>query len=211
MSDLFRPLHRAAVRARRAVLVRRRSLAAVAAAVAVLAGLQATSAPPPATRQVVVAARDLPGGTVLGRGDLTHADFSPDSVPDGVVTAAAEVAGRTTAAPLRAGEPLTDVRLVSNDLLAGYPGRVAAPVRIADHGAVDLLEVGDRVDVLAADPQGRGPARRVADRATVAALPRAQETSLVSGGLVVLAVDPDTAATLATVGVSHYLSLVITH
>ena len=70
--------------------------------------------------------------------------------------------GRTLAAPLREGEPVTDVRVVAEGLLAGYPSLVAAPVRIADAGAVRLLRVGDRVDVVATDPaNGRA---EVADR-----------------------------------------------
>lgn len=203
-------LHLLARRTRRAVLVRRRLLAAVLAGTAVLVGLEAASPAPAATRTVLVAARDLPGGFVLGSADLTRVELPPVAVPRGAVSAA-EALGRTTAAPVRAGEPLTDVRLVSGDLLAGYPGRVAAPVRIADAGSVRLLRVGDRVDVLAADPRGGAGATVVADRAPVVALPRGGGGTLASGGLVVLAVDDSTAADLAAAAVSRYLSLVITH
>lgn len=203
-------LHQLARRARRAVLLRRRPLAALLTAAAVLVGLEAVSPAPAETRTVVVAARDLPGGAVLAHSDLARAELPPETVPRGVVTASRAV-GRTTAAPVRAGEPLTDVRLVGGDLLAGYPARVAAPVRIADAGAVRLLRVGDLVDVLAADPQGHAGATVVAARAPVVALPRGGGNALASGGLVVLAVDEDTAAGLATAGVTRYLSLVITH
>lgn len=196
-------------RVRRTLLVRRRLLAGVLAASAVAVGLQATSPASPSTRTVVVAARDLPGGTVLRGADLTTAELSPGAVPHGVVEGG-DALGRTTAAPLRSGEVVTDVRLVSGDLLAGYPGDVAAPVRIADAGSVALLRVGDRVDVLAADPQGGTGAVVVAERAPVVALPRSQQSTLAPGGLVVLAVDSATAAELAAAGVSHYLSLVLT-
>ncbi|MGZ4536782.1 MAG: SAF domain-containing protein, partial [Nocardioidaceae bacterium] len=63
-------LRRTYRRFRRAVLARRRLLAALCAAGAVAAGLQATSVPPPATASVLTAARDLPAGAVLGAGDL---------------------------------------------------------------------------------------------------------------------------------------------
>src|SRR5690242_13846156 len=102
LASILRPV-------RRAVLARRRALAAALTAVAVLAGLQAVAAPPPPHVPVAVAARDLPAGTVLAPGDVTTVDFAPGSVPSGL---AGEVAGRTLAAPLRAGEPVTDVRLV---------------------------------------------------------------------------------------------------
>jgi len=87
---------------------------------------------------------------------------------------------------------------------------VAAPVRVGDPGAVGLLRIGDRVDVIAADPQGGSEALVVAHAAPVVALPRAEDTALASGGLVVLAVSEETARGLASAAVSSYLSVVIT-
>jgi len=192
-------------------LARRRLLAATTAAFAVLVGLQAAAPAPPPTRQVPAAAHDLAAGAVVGRGDLTLTSLPPDSVPAGIVPSADDVVGRTTAGPVRAGEPITDVRLVGGTLLDGYPGRVAAPVRIGDPGAVMLLRPGDRVDVIAADPQGRTEAVVVAADAPVVSLPRADDTALASGGLVVLAVTSETAKALAAASVSAYLSVVVTH
>lgn len=200
-------------RLRRTLLARRRLLAAVAAAVAVAAGLQASTAPPGPTRPVLTAARDLPAGTVLTLGDLTRAAFTPQSVPTGVLTSARAALGRTIAAPVRAGEPITDVRLVAGSLLDGYPGLVATPVRIGDPGAVGLLRVGDRVDVVAADPRGEEDALLVASEAVVVALPREPDRVSASapGGLVLLAVSEQAARDLATAGVARYLSLVLRH
>ncbi|MGZ4426912.1 MAG: Flp pilus assembly protein CpaB [Nocardioidaceae bacterium] len=209
-------LRRTYRRFRRAVLARRRLLAALCAAGAVAAGLQATSVPPPATASVLTAARDLPAGAVLGAGDLTWTAFAPGSVPAGVLHDEADAVGRTTAAPLRRGEPLTDVRLVTGSLLRGYPGMVAAPVRIGDPGSVALLRVGDHVDVVAADPQGRNAATVVAAHAAVVAIPRERRDALASspggtsgGGLVVLAVPETTAQDLAEHAVSTFLSVLI--
>jgi Flp pilus assembly protein CpaB len=198
-------------RLRRMILARRRSLSAVLAGSAVLVGFQAATDPPPTTVPVLTAARDLPGGVVVSRDDLALVGFTPASVPEGVVATADEVVGRTTTTPFRAGEPVTDVRLVHGSVLDGYPGSVAVPVRIGDPGAVGMLRVGDRIDVLAADPQRPGPARVVADDMPVLALPRADDPggSLVSGALVVLAVPPSTAAALAGAGVAEYLSVVV--
>ena len=89
---------------RRAVLVRRRLLAAVLTAVAVASGLHAAAAPPPPSVRVLTAARDLPAGTVLAGSDLAEEEFAPDSVPDGL---ASDAVGRTLAAPAaqrRAGD-----------------------------------------------------------------------------------------------------------
>ena len=64
--------------------------------------------------------------------------------------------GEVLAAPLRAGEPVTDVRLVGARADDGQPGLVAVPVRLPDPGMVALLDVGDRIDVVATDPQEGG-------------------------------------------------------
>jgi Flp pilus assembly protein CpaB len=201
-------LHR---RVRRAVLARRRMLAAVLVVLAVLAGLRSVSPPPPAAAPAVVAARDLPSGQVLGPEDVAVVDLPPDAVPAGAVASPARLVGRTTAAPLRRGEAVTDVRVVAPSLLDGYPGLVAVPIRLGDAATLPLLSVGDRIDVVAADPQGRR-ADVVASGVPVVAIPQspAREDGLVSGGLVVVAASPSDAERLAAAGVSAFLSPVLT-
>ncbi len=205
-----RPRPRPLRRLRRLVLARRRLLAAVCVALAVAAALQANAAPPPPRTSVLVAARDLPPGTTVTASDLAPAWFTPGSVPAGVLSRAGAL-GRTTVGPVRAGEPLTDVRLLGDSLLDGYPGAVAAPVRIGDAASVDLLRAGDRVTVLAADPQGEHAAVTVADAVPVIAVPprRRPDPGLTSGALVVLAVDPAAARALAGAGVASFLSVVL--
>lgn len=161
---------------------------------------------------VLTAARDLPGGVVVAAGDLRRTAFEPDSVPSGTLPGAAAALGRTTAGPVRAGEPLTDARLVSTSLLEGYPGLVAVPVRIGDAAAVRLLRVGDRIDVLAADPQGRSPAAVVGRHVPVLAIPRATDGTpgLTDGALLVLGATHASARSLAQASVSSVLSVVLT-
>jgi len=190
---------------RRALLRRRRPLAAVLTAVAVAAGLHAVAAPPPATVPVVVAAHDLPAGAVLTADDLVPADFAPGSVPDDLAGAAV---GRTLAAPLRRGEPVTVVRLVGPSLTDGTPGLVATPVRLPDAGMVALLEVGDRVDLLAADPQ-TGGAEVVAADLPVLALPQGGEADAASGlpgRLVVVGVPRDEVGPIAAAAVRTFVT-----
>ncbi len=196
-------------RTRRALLARRRLVAALCAGLAVAAALQAQAAPPEPRTAVLVAAHDLAAGTRLDAADLTTRAFAPDTVPAGAVTTTG-AQGRTTVGPVRAGEPITDARLLGRALLAGYPGAVAAPVRIADPAAAGLLRVGDRIDVLAADPQGSG-ARVVAHDVPVLVLPGRGNTGtdLVSGALVVVAAPPEVARDLAATGVSSVLSLTV--
>jgi Flp pilus assembly protein CpaB len=197
-------------RVRRTVLSRRRPLAAVTAALAAVIGIQAAAPPPPPTRTVLTAARDLPAGTVLDPDDLVMAPFAAASVPAGTVSRPTAALGRMTTGPMRSGEPITDVRIFGASLLEGYPGRVAAPVRIGDRGVVELLHVGDRVDVIAADPQGQADPVVVATDAPVIALPAAPEDALASGGLLVVAVADTTARALAGAAVGSYLSVTVT-
>jgi Flp pilus assembly protein CpaB len=195
---------------RRAVLSRRRPLAALCAAGAVLAGLHAVRPPPGPTVTVEVAAHDLPSGAVLSGADLVARRYPADLAPLGSV---ADAAGRTLAAPVRAGEPVTDARVVAASLLAGYPGRVALPVRIADAGAVGLLRSGDRVDLVAADPR-RGTASSVAVGVPVLAIPRADAGeptggAALSGRLIVVAAAPSEVDRIAGAAATDLLSVVV--
>ena len=191
---------------RRAVLARRRLLAALLTAVAVASGIRAAAAPPPAAVEVTVAARDLPAGTVLGPRDLRTVGFAPGSVPSG---SAPDAVGRTLAAPLRAGEPVTDVRVVGPALTEGYPGLSAVPVRLPDAGMADLLRVGDVVDLVSADPQ-RGGARVVATALPVLAVPAAPAevgASGLPGRLVVVGAEPADVPRIADASARTFLTI----
>jgi hypothetical protein len=90
---------------------------------------------------------------------------------------------------------------------------VATPVRIPDASVAALLRVGDRVDVLAADPQG-GPTRSLATAALVLALPAAVDDGVADalpGRLVVLGLDAVEVADVAGASVTHFLTLTYTH
>ena len=197
---------------RRAVRLRRRLLAAGLAAGAVALGLGVVAPPPPPTTPVVVAVADLRGGGVLAASDLAVRRFPPAAVPAGAARSPSRWMGRTLAAPVRAGEPLTDVRVVGPGLVAGYgPGVVAAPVRIADAGSVALTRVGDRVDVIAPDPRGQLPPTLAVGNAAVVAIPAVDDDlgSSTSGALVVLAVSPMEAERLAAQSVLGPLVLTL--
>lgn len=199
------------VSVRRTVLLRRRLIAAVLLGLAVLAGLRATAPAPPETVGVTVAARALAAGSELQPGDLATVELSPGAVPSGVV---ADPAGRLLASPLSRGEPITDVRLVGPAMTAGTPGLVAVPIRLPDAGMASLLRVGDRIDVLAVNPQG-GPGEaplEVAPDALVLALPQpdaAAASDGLQGRLVVLGVMADDARPLAAAGVTLLLTFAL--
>jgi len=178
------------------------------AGVAVVGGVHAVRPGPPATVAVTVAARDLPSGAILTSSDLTVHRLPSGDAPAGSDPRAL---GRTLAAPVRQGEPVTDVRLVSPSILADYPDQVAVPVRIADADAVGLLQAGDHVDLLAADPRG-GRASYVAIDVPVLALPTSSDGDAgggLTGRLVVVAVPSSDVEALAGAAATDLVSVVI--
>lgn len=185
-------------------------LAAGLAAGAVAAGLTAV-APPPASRvEVLTVARDLPAGAVLTPEDLVVASVPDALLPTGAFFAPAGVVGRSVAGPVRRGETLTDVRLLGAGLLpAGSEGsEVAVPVRVAEPAAAALVEAGDRIDVLAAPPEGGAAAAVVAAGVRVLSVPALGDDPG-EGSLLVVAAGRPTAARLAAAAVSGLLSVVV--
>lgn len=195
---------------RRRVLVHRRLLGAVLAATTVWLVVQATAHAPPATLPVWTAARDLTSGTVLARHDFTRSAFTPESVPTAAVHSLDSVLGRTLATPLGAGEPVTAAHLAGSERLAGYPGRSAVAVRIPDPDVAALLTPGQRVALVATDPQGGSSTARVVDDAVVLTVPRAtgSDPGSLTGRLVVFAVPDERADDLASAATTRYLSVI---
>jgi pilus assembly protein CpaB len=201
MSRLRRP--------RSPVHAARRAAAVLLAAAALVLALRPAPpvAPPPAAVPVVVAARDLPAGSALSEHDVAVARLAPEVVPRGVTSRVEPLVGRALAGAVRAGEPLTDARLVGPGLTALLPAdQVAAPVRLADLAVAGLARTGDRVDVLAALPDAE-TAEVVAVGALVLAAPSASDDVDPAAGLLVLAVDQATAARLAAVATTATLTV----
>ncbi|MDT5223488.1 MAG: hypothetical protein QOG19_895 [Mycobacterium sp.] len=130
----------------------------------VLAGVAALRSNPEGDRvEVLVAARDLGSGTVLSVDDVRLETRLATTVPDGSQADLNTALGSTLASPTRRGEVLTDVRLLSSRLAESTagPGARIVPLHLADSALIDLVRVGDVVDVLAApvtEPQPPTPA-----------------------------------------------------
>jgi Flp pilus assembly protein CpaB len=199
---------------RRGIGRHRRLVAAGLAAGAVAVGIGAAAPTAPQRVAVLAAAHDLSAGKHLGSHDLTTVRLRRGAVPAGALRPGTQVAGRVLASPLRRRELLTDVRLLGPGLLAhvGAADAVAVPVRLADATTAHLLHSGDRVDVLAADPEPRAgdgsPARVVARDLRVLTVPPAAANPG-GGALVLLAASPDVAATLAGAQAGYQLSVTV--
>jgi pilus assembly protein CpaB len=193
----------------RALTLRR----AVAVILVLLAGALAMRPPPAtgATRSVVVAARDLAPGSAIGTADVVLRNLPAASVPDHAVTSTDTVTGRVIAGAARAGEPLTDVRLVGAEaaqLSAGDPTAAAVPIRLADAGVGELLRPGTRVDVITRDPEHTGDPV-LATNAVVITVRAGPATPGEHGQLVVIALPRDQAARLAAASLHQPVTITL--
>jgi Flp pilus assembly protein CpaB len=199
-------------RPRSLVHTARRAAAALLAVTALVLALRPRPVPAtagePAAVPVVVAGADLPAGTVLTEGHLGPARLPPDLVPAGVQPDVDVLVGRVLAGAVRAGEVLTDVRLVGTGVTASLlDGQVAAPVRLADLAVAALVRTGDRVDVLATAPDAER-AELVAPAALVLAAPLpVSDGTDPAAGLLLLAVDAPTAERLAAAATTATLTV----
>ncbi|MBP2418030.1 SAF domain-containing protein [Microlunatus capsulatus] len=181
----------------RAASWHRRPLAAVAAALAVLTGVSAALPEGPPERTVLVAVREVPGGSVLAAADVEPRALRSDDLPAAALDASAAVVGRAVSAPLARGQVLTPLALVA-PRAGPSSARVVTPVRLADAGVVALLRPGDVVDLVGTDEQD-GTADVVAPAARVVTIPQIEEEAAPgsAGGLVLVEVPPGTGTRLA--------------
>jgi Flp pilus assembly protein CpaB len=177
----------------RTVLARRMA----AGALVVLAGIAALrSNPNDDLAEVVVAARDLRPGAALTADDVRVEKRLATTVPDGTQADLGAVVGSTLASPTRRGEVLTDVRLLGSRLAESTagPGARIVPLHLADGALIDLVRVGDVVDVLAAPadnpPTGQAASRVVATDAVVVLVSPKQKAQAGDGDRVVLVALP---------------------
>lgn len=192
---------------------RRLAAALLAAAALVLAVAPTNAVTLTATEEpqtsVLVATHDLAAGLTIGPGDLRPTDRTTAQLPDGALVTGIDVAGRVVTGSVRRGEIITDRRLLGPGLSASLgTGVVASPVRLVDLEVAALLRPGDRVDILAAT-QEASTATVIAAGVVVLAIPLAESDDSRGAeplGLVVVAVDRDTAARLAAAAASSILT-----
>ncbi|WP_187774312.1 SAF domain-containing protein [Lolliginicoccus suaedae] len=101
------------------------------------------------------------------------------------------------ATPIRAGEIITDARLLTPrivDETSHATGARAVPVRLSDPAVTSLLQPGDRVDVVAVPPGSTQPASVLATDAAVLFTSSAGDAG---GALAVLALGPTDAVAVA--------------
>jgi pilus assembly protein CpaB len=186
-------------------------------AAAVLVGLAAILSLSPhsgsaAEEMVVMAARDLSPGTVIDPSQVTVRGLPAQLVPDGAARSLAAVAGRMLAAPIRRGEPLTDVRLTGSELtraVSANPEAVSVPLRLADPGVATLLHPGATVDVVTIGQHQNEPVVLARGARVLAVLESGTRTGEREGRLVLIALDPGAATRVAATSISQNLTVTV--
>ncbi|MGH3867457.1 MAG: SAF domain-containing protein [Pseudonocardiaceae bacterium] len=194
----------------RTLLLRRAAAAVLVGLAAVLA--LAPNQGSPAGNMVVVAARDLSPGTVLAASEVTLRPLPAQLVPDGTARTPTAVLGRTLAAPVRRGEPLTDVRLTGSDLartVTMNPDTVSVPLRLADPGVAALLHPGATVDVVTIGERRDEPVVLAQGARVLAVLEAGTRTGERDGRLVLVALDPVGATRVAAASISQTLTVTV--
>jgi pilus assembly protein CpaB len=189
---------------RRVALIRR----VVAAALAVVALVLALSPRAGAAGEpVVVAATDIASGATVRAADLAVRAWPADLAPAGALRDTGAAEGRVLVGAARAGEPLTDVRLVgAGPSPAAGPDGAAVPVRLADAGVAALLVPGSRVDVVTVGARTDQPAVLASDATVVAVLP---EETRGHGRLVMVAMPRATATRVAAASLSDQVAVTL--
>ena len=152
------------------------------------------------TCPVVVLADQVDLGQNLESSAVTYANVACELVPVGAIDTAETAIGQRAAANLPKGMVLVPELLAESGILGGTSaGLVVAPVRLSDSAVAALLQVGDRIDVLASAGASAGgevvPARLLASKAQVVSLPVPGDR-FDESGLVLLAVTPTEAELL---------------
>jgi pilus assembly protein CpaB len=111
---------------------------------------------PASGKSLVVAAKALEAGTVLGQDNVRVVGWAAEELPQGAFTKAEQVTGKTIFAALSAGEPILGARLQSDSGSGAVipTGMRAISVRVSDSaGVIELLRPGYKVDVQAFVPE----------------------------------------------------------
>lgn len=186
------------------LLQHRRSLAALFVALAVLAGLSSLKQAPD-TIDVTVARHDLRSGQILDAADLRIVKVTPSAAAQHRL-ASDEAVGRQIAGPMRAGEPVTDYRVLQPDSLAGYDAdAVLTSIRVDRADGAMGVHAGDRVDVIAVDPDSNDRAKVVARGVEVVTVPTGDQSDVTALGVVT---SEKNALALATAGLSARFSVI---
>lgn len=191
----------------------RRGVAALLFVTAVVLAVQPGYATGEPTEPVIFTTRDLPAGSTLGADDVRSAEAPASFVPSGALTRTDEAIGRVLAGSARAGEPLTDTRMVGHRgrSAAGGASSSAVPIRLADSAVAELLQAGVKVDVvtIGEDKDGSRVLARNATVVTVTSPARQSRLGETRGRLVLISLPVEAATRVAAVSLNQPVTVTL--
>lgn len=108
----------------------------------------------PATTKVVVAAKALPMGSIVGEGDVKLIDWSGRTLPSGFLSRPDDVVGRGLIVPMTENEPMLTAKLAERGVGGGLPVIIEEGMRAVSVAVDQVVGVAGfvlpstRVDVL---------------------------------------------------------------
>jgi pilus assembly protein CpaB len=187
----------------RRTLLLRRAACVVLLALALITAI--APAPGSARSPVVVTAVDLPAGRTVRAADLALRFWPPELVPAGAIRDPTAADGRVLIGAARAGEPITDVRLVGAGPASGALG-AAVPVRLGDAAVAALLLPGKRVDVVTLGQRSGQPVLLAQDAVVLAVM---AEDPRVRGRLVIVNMPRDVATRVAAAALADQVTVTL--
>ncbi len=173
-------------------------------------------------KQVVVAARAMPVGSLVDRASLTLRGVAESLVPAGAFTRVEDVEGRPVIQDIQADEPLVAARLAAKGSGAGLgplipPGMRAVSVRVNDVvGVAGFVLPGMRVDVLVTgkpvdngDTQTQTVLQNIAVLSAGQTLQSDSKNQPIVAPVVTLLVTPAEAEALTLAGSEGHIQLVL--
>ena len=110
----------------------------------------------PETKEIVLAKRPIPAGTLIRKDDLKTVDWPVDHYPDNLVFEDyKDLIGRSVRKDILTGEPIYRIKLAGENSQGGLPviipeGMRAITIHVTDiKGVAGFIKPGDHVDVLA--------------------------------------------------------------
>ncbi len=104
--------------------------------------------------KIVVAAKDLPVGVMLGESDVKVIDYPAANVPQNALTDPAKASGRGVVVAMSASEPVLENKLAEEKAGAGLPAMIPRNMRAVSVQVNEVIAVagfvipGTRVDVI---------------------------------------------------------------
>ena len=175
------------------------------------------------TTTMVVAARALPVGAIVGEQDIKTLDWSGGALPAGYASTPAQVVGRGLLAPVEPNEPIMASKLAAEGAGGGLPVIIEPGMRALSIAVDQVVGVSGfvlpntRVDVLLTLSQGgQDPVTKIImqDVRTLAAgqtIQQDKEGKPMPVPVITLLLSPEQAETLALAGSQGRIQLALRH